>query len=557
MKKIWQIIETNNENIEKISKEYNISTMLASLLVNRKVPENKINTFLNPTRNDFYSPLLMKDMKRAVDRLVKAIKEQEKIIIYGDYDVDGITSIAVLKQYLEERGLVTDYYIPNRLEEGYGLNKEAIEKISKQGYKLMITVDCGISSAEEIEYAKELGIETIVTDHHEPPEQIPNTIAVINPKRKDCEYPCKVLAGVGVVFKFIQAINIEFKLEEKEFLKYLDLVCIGTISDIVPLLDENRTITNLGMKLLKMTNNIGIKAILKQCGYKEINGATVSFGIAPRINACGRMGYEKDGIELFLSKNINDVEEIAKKLGEYNNKRQEVERKIFEEAKEKVVLDEKAIVLGEENWNHGVIGIVASKLVQEFYKPTVLLCFEEGIGKGSGRSIHGVDLHNILQNTTKYLEHYGGHEMAVGLSLKKENFSDFKKAFQNIIEEMNISDAEPTIFIDNNITLREISVELINEIKKLEPFGEANELPKFMIKNIKIDSIRTLSEGKHIKLTLKEENNIIDAIGFNIGNIIDEYKLGDKVDLVANLEINNFRDEEKVQLNIKDIIHSV
>ena len=557
MRKKWQMIDADSKKIEKIAKKYNISTILATILNNRNIKEDNIEKFLKPTRHDFHNPFLMKDMEKAVERITKAIKDKEKIIIYGDYDVDGITSITVLKSFLEERGLEVAYYIPNRLEEGYGLNIKALDEIIKNKYTLVITVDCGITSIEEIAYAKEKGIDTIVTDHHEVSDAIPEAAAVINPKRKTCKYPCKSLAGVGVVFKLIQALAKEFDLEEKEYLKYLDLVCIGTISDIVPLLDENRTIVKLGMQLLEITKNIGIKAILAQCGYKEINSKTISFGMAPRINACGRMGYAQDGIKLFLTKSESEAIEISNRLGKYNTQRQEMERKIFEEAKDMVNLKEKSIILSSDNWSHGVIGIVASKLVEKYNKPAILVCFEGEMGKGSGRSIFDIDLLGTLKKCSKYIEHYGGHGMAIGITLEKKNFNDFKKCFEKSLENMNIEELVPTIYIDEILTLKEISIDLLKEFKQLEPFGEGNEIPKFLIKDLKIDSIRTLSEGKHLKLTLKNESGIIDAIGFNLGSIANEYRLGDKIDVIANLEINSFRNEEKVQLNIKDVMKSL
>ena len=319
MNKKWECLEANKEKVKKISEEYNISSLLAKILVNKNIVEKEqINLFLNPTRHDFHDPFLMPDMEIAVERIIKAIENKEKILIYGDYDVDGITSITVLKKFLLERGAIVSQYIPNRLDEGYGLNKEAIEKIVKDGNTLMITVDCGISAIEEIEYANSLGIETVVTDHHEASETIPNALAVIDAKRKDSKYPFRELAGVGVAFKLIQAIGQKLELEEKEYLKYLDIVCVGTISDIVPLVNENRVIAKLGLKLVEVTKNIGLKTLLEASGYRKIDSNTISFGLAPRINACGRMGKEQEALKLFLTDNKEEATEIAKKLNDYN-----------------------------------------------------------------------------------------------------------------------------------------------------------------------------------------------------------------------------------------------
>lgn len=560
MKKKWEFYDNDEEKIDNLSKKHNISKLLARVLTNRNISDDEINVFLNPTRNDFHDPYLLPDMKKAVDRITKAIEDKQKIMIYGDYDVDGITSITVLKRFLEERGVEVGYYIPNRLDEGYGLNKEAIDKINEQGYKLMITVDCGISGIDEIEYSNSLGIETIVTDHHEPLDELPTAIAIVDAKRKDNEYPFRGLAGVGVVFKLIQAIGIRLNLEEKEYLKYLDIVCIGTISDIVPLVDENRVISKLGLKLIEVTKNVGLKSLIKAIEYKNINSVTVSFGIAPRINACGRMGYQEEALKLFLTDNIVEAEQITSKLNKYNLDRQSKEKTIYEEALKKLENEDdnkNTIVLAGEGWHHGVIGIVASKLTEKFFKPTILLSFEGDIAKGSGRSVPGFDLHTALCDTSKYLEKYGGHEMAVGLSLNKNNLEKFKEEFENIAIQKGVNKITPIIKVDAQITYQDINSEEVKELKKLEPFGEANKMPIFMYKNLKIDSIRALSEGKHLKLTLKDESNVINAIGFNMGNLSDEYLIGDKVDVVGTLETNTYNGIETIQINLKDIMKSI
>ncbi len=558
MNKKWEFYNQNQEKVKELVENFNISELLATVLVNRNITENKdVELFLNPTRNDFHDSYLMPDMKKAVDRIIKAINNNEKTIIYGDYDVDGITSITVLAKFLKERGLDVGYYIPNRLDEGYGLNKEAIKKIAEDGYKLIITVDCGISGTEEIDYAYNLGMEVIITDHHEPLKKLPKALAIIDCKRKDNKYPFNSLAGVGVAFKLIQAISKELKLDEKEYLKYLDIVCIGTISDIVPLVDENRVIAKLGLKLIEKTRCPGIVALLNASGYKEVNSNTISFGIAPRINACGRMGYERDALDLFLTENIVQANRITEMLNEYNRKRQEIEKRIFEEALLKINkenLDKSnVIVLGGENWHHGVIGIVASKITELFYKPTILICFDGDEGKGSGRSIPGFDLHGALCSLNKYLEKYGGHEMAVGLSLNKSNFEDFKNNLEEVAKESHTENLVPVIKIDKEINIKEITTENVKSLKLLEPFGESNKTPIFIYKNLRIDSIRALSEGKHLKLTLRDGNTIINAIGFNMGNYAEEYLIGDKIDVIGVLEINTFNDVESVQINLKDI----
>lgn len=557
MNKKWEYYEQNSEKIEELMNKFNISELVAKVLINRGIlDDEEIKIFLNPTRKDFHNPYLLKDMEVAVNRIQKALEKNEKVIIYGDYDVDGITSITVLKRFLLERGLDVGYYIPNRLNEGYGLNKKAIDEIANQNYTLMITVDCGISGMEEIEYANSLGIETIVTDHHEPLEELPNALAIVNPKRKDSGYPFRGLAGVGVVFKLIQAISIKMNLEEKDYLKYLDIVCVGTISDIVPLVNENRVIASLGLKLVEVTKNVGLKELLKASKYKKIDSNAVSFGIAPRINACGRMGHAEKALKLFLTNNIVEAANITEELNEYNTERQNTEKRIFEEALENIKqgeIDSKAIILSGDNWHHGVIGIVSSKITEMFYKPSILICFEGNDGKGSGRSVMGFDLHDALCKTSKYLQKYGGHEMAVGLSLKKEQFNDFKVAFEELVKESNLDEIQPVIKIDAEINSTHLNKDIINSLNLLEPFGEANKMPIFEYKGLKIDSIRALSNGKHLKMTLKDGNIWIDAIGFNMGNLAEEYLIGEKVDVVCVLEINSYNNIEKIQLNLKDI----
>ena len=563
MNKKWQIFEPDKNKIEEIKSKYKVNQLLATILANRNIlKEEDIRLFLNPTRNDFYNPFLITDMDIAVNRIIKAIENKENITIYGDYDVDGITSITVLKSFLNDIGVETNTYIPNRLIEGYGLNKEAIDKISKKGCNLMITVDCGISAIEEIEYANSLGIETIITDHHEAGNEIPKAIAVIDNKRKDSKYPFRELAGVGVVFKLIQAIGITLKLKEESYLKYLDIVCIGTISDIVPLVDENRVIAKLGLLLVAQTKNIGLRSIINSSGYNKIDSNTISFGVAPRINACGRMGKAEEALELFLSKDKNEVNELTNKLNEHNRKRQETEKTIFENAVEKIKeehLDEnKAIIVGGENWHHGVIGIVSSKITEMYFKPSILFSFEEdGIGKGSGRSIPGFDLHETLMKCSDTIEKFGGHSMAVGITVKKDNLEKFKKEFEQIATQSKIDEIIPIINIDAKVDLSDIDKEMVESLKQLEPFGEANKMPVFAFKNLKIDSIRALSEGKHLKLTLKDNNYIINAIGFNIGYLANEYRIGDKIDVAGVLEINTFNGVDNLQINIKDIMKSI
>lgn len=558
MIKKWEIYDSNEQKVKEICDKYNLNKIIGKIIVNRNVTSDEdVRIFITPTRDDFHDPFLFKGMDIAVDRILQVINNKEKIIIYGDYDVDGITSTTVLKKYLQERGGIVNTYIPNRLNEGYGLNKEAIKKIKEMGTDLIITVDCGISGIEEVKYAKELGIEVIVTDHHEVGEVLPDALAVIDAKRKDNTYPFNLLAGVGVVFKVIQAISIKLNLKAEEYLKYLDLVCVGTISDIVPLEGENRTIAKLGLMLIRVTKNLGLRELIKSSGYKEIDSNTISFGVAPRINACGRMGHEEEALKLFLAETKEEAVEVTKKLNEYNTLRQNTEKAIYEDAVSKIekenIENKNSIIVGGYNWHHGVIGIVSSKVTEKYYKPSILLCFEDRIAKGSGRSIQGFDLYEGLTKCSELLDKFGGHAMAVGLTLNKENFENFKDKFEKIAEEANIKEMVPTIYIDEEVKLKDISMDLVKSLSVLEPFGEANKVPLFLIKNLKIDSIRALSEGRHLKLSLRDESVVINAIGFDIGNLAEEYKIGDKIDVVGTLEINSFNGFSSIQINIKDI----
>ncbi len=561
MNKSWQYYETNDELVEQISNKFNINKLLAQILINKGITEeNEIEIFLNPKRNNFYDPFLMPDMEKAINRIISAIQNKEKILIYGDYDVDGITSTTVLKKFLEERGANPEYHIPNRLKEGYGLNKQAIEEIAKRGTQLMITVDCGISAIEETEFAKSLGIETIITDHHEPGDILPNAYAIIDAKIKTNKYPFNQLAGVGVVFKVIQAISIKLGLEEKEYLKYLDLVCLGTISDIVPLIDENRVIAKLGLKLVNVTKNLGLKTLLISSGYKIADSNTISFGIAPRINACGRMGFAEQALQLLLSNENEQVIELARKLNEYNKERQEKEKEIFEEAIKQIDKVEErnpAIILAGIGWHHGVTGIVSSKITEIYFKPSILIGFEGEEGKGSGRSIPGIDLHEAILKCNNKLERFGGHAMAIGLSIERKNFESFKKELNEYLRKKDINQIKQIIMIDAIANLKDISLKTVEELKLLEPFGEVNRMPIFCFKNLKIESIRALTEGKHLKINLRDDNMLISAIGFNMGEKSTEYKLGDRVDVVGALEINEYNGMKSIQLNLKDIMKSL
>ena len=602
MSKKWILKEQINANrADEIDKKFHTGEIVSKIICNMNFKDDEeIKKFLNPKRSDFYDPFLMPDMEKAVDRIEKAIQNREDILIYGDYDADGVTSTTVLKRFFSTIKINVKTYIPNRLEEGYGLNKNAIKKIADEGINLIITVDCGITAVEETKYAKELGMDVIITDHHEPADEIPNeAVAVIDCKRKESTYPFRELCGCGVAFKLTQALCKRLNLNENNALKYLDLVCVGTISDVVPLVDENRVIAKLGLMLLKQTKNLGLKYIINNAHFKDLNSTSVAFGITPRINACGRLGHQDEALELFTTDDENKAKELAEKVNLYNAKRQEEEKRIYEEAlemleeetakkfenktqydeieqankidkeaknepleqtnaKNSITVKEKCIILGKENWNSGIIGIVSSRITEKFYKPSILICFDEENAKGSGRSIDGFDLHKALMDCSKYLTNFGGHSQAAGLSLKTNDFENFKEMFEKYAEK-NIDDESliQKIEIDLEVNKNQINIENVENLKLLEPFGQSNEEPIFIYKNLEIQSIRTLSDGKHLKLFLKDSSKegkifYMDSIGFNLGERQDEIKVGDKIDIVGNLSINEYNNLKSVQFILRD-----
>jgi single-stranded-DNA-specific exonuclease recJ len=556
----WIVKEINNEKVELLKEKFNLSNLVAKILSNRNIlgremQEDDIKKFLNPTRDDFYDPFLLPDMEQAVERIEQAINNNEKILIYGDYDADGITSTTILIKFFKEIGVEVDKYIPNRLEEGYGINNKALEEIKNRGIDLIITVDTGITANDQVKYANELGLDVIITDHHEPSDEIPKAVAVIDAKRKNNQYPFNQLAGCGIAFKLTQAISIKRKLDPSKYLKNLDIVSIGTISDLVPLVDENRVIVKLGLMLVKQTKNIGLRKLLLKSQLKEVDSTSISFGITPRINAAGRLGNQYDALNLFITEDVKEAERLSEVLNSYNIERQKIGNKIYEEAISQLKDEEKnCIILGKEDWHHGVIGIVSSKITEKFNKPSILLCFENNIAKGSGRSVPGFDLYKAISSTKEYLLGFGGHTMACGLSLTVENFEKFKKEITKYIDEnLDISKLEKEIYIDEILTIDDLDIEEIKELKSLEPFGEENQEPIIMYENVEINGIRTLSENKHLKLSLKKNDKIIDAIGFNLGELAEKYKIGDTIDIVGNIEINSFNGKDLIQIRLIDI----
>lgn len=560
LKKKWLLKEFDKSRVLEISRTFGISPLTSIVLYNRGVRENEqIKNFLSKDLGTMYDPFLMRDMDKAVKRINAAKEAGEKITIYGDYDVDGITAIAILYKYLAGLGIDVDYYVPDRMQEGYGVNRDALDKIKTRGSSLIITVDTGITAVEECEYATEIGLDVIVTDHHECKERIPDVYAAIDPKREDCKYPFKSLAGVGVVFKLIQALDKNSSLFEL-MEDYADLMCLGTVADISPLVDENRVIVTEGLKRFKRTKNVGLKALIDvSTNGKAITTSTIGYIIAPRINASGRLGCASRSVELFLTDDEENALKLANSLCEENSLRQQTEQKMFKEALEYIeehpeVKEDKIIVIPHENWHHGIVGIVSSKITEKFYKPSILFAIDGDEAKGSGRSVSGFNLFGALESCSDLLEKFGGHELAAGLTIKSSNIEEFRKKINEYSKDkISESMLVPTVMLDAAIKVPYITIDTVHDINRLQPFGVDNPTPAFAVRNIKIHKISVMSEGKHLRMTLLKEGKYLDAVGFGMGEYYHHLEEGDFIDVAFALDINDYKGFQNVQLILKDI----
>ena len=551
----------NPEDIMSLAKELSLPPIVISLLASRGISD--IKRFLNADFGELYDPFLMKDAEGAAERIIKAIKNKEKITVYGDYDVDGITSTVVLVKFLKSHGADVDYYIPDRLEEGYGINTQAIDVIVKRGTNLLVTVDCGITAVDEVCYAKQKGLEVIVTDHHECKDRLPEALFVINPKQPGCNYPFKKLAGVGVVFKLVQAITLKLKFHMKELIEeYIDLVALGTVADVMPLEDENRIIVKNGLKHLRYSSNYGIRALLKIADIKTnvVTTSAVGFGLAPRINAAGRMGDPESAVSLMLSTDDTEALKYAMLLEEENKQRQAIENGIYDKAIEIIkqnpdMENDYVLVLDHDEWHHGIIGIVASKLSERYNKPCILISTDEaGRGKGSGRSIKGFNLFEALCKSSDKLIKFGGHELAAGLGIEKDKISEFRKEINGYAKEiLSDDDFTPVLMIDAELPAQYLNLNTAEKLCVLEPYGMGNPSPVFYTPDMTVMSIRTLSEGRHLKMTLVKNDMFIDVIGFGLGQKAKNIKQRDKIDIVYNLDINIYRGERQAQLQLRDL----
>jgi len=562
LNKRWTTYNKNMENLEEIMDEFQASELIARAMINRGVDTvQKARVFLNADLGFLHDSYLLKGMDKAVEIILNAVKRKDKICVYGDYDVDGITSTAVMIRALGKLGADAVYYIPNRIEEGYGLNIGSMDKIKELGVSLVITVDCGIRSNEVIEYARSLGMEVIVTDHHECEGELPNALSIVNPHQYDCSYPNKGLAGVGVAYKLISALleRAGYGNSSEEF---LDIVSIGTIADVVPLLEENRVIVKNGLKRIRNTKNEGIKALLEVCGLsgKELNAYNVAFMLAPRINAAGRIADATECVELLLTDDSSRAIEIARKLDSDNRERQAIENEILNDAAaiiEKTidVEKERVLVLCNENWHMGVVGIVASRLVDRFYLPAFIMSQDGELSKGSARSIPGFNVFEAMSRHSELFEKYGGHEMAAGFTIRTERIDALRKSMNLEFENAMGKDKHlPEILVDYKLAPGDITLDAVRQFKLLEPYGTGNPSPLFVYRGLKVLSSRAVGNGsKHLSLMVFDGVNEIKCIAYNLGDMQKVLSIGKKIDIICSVENNIWNNIESVQLNIKDI----
>jgi single-stranded-DNA-specific exonuclease len=561
---VWKLKKSEkNQQIGSL-----VHPVIRQLLFQRGLnSEEEMSIFLTPQyERDIHDPFLFSEMKKVVERLGKALKNKEKVAIFGDYDADGITSTIILQETLFEIGFVPEIYIPDKRTEGYGLNQAALDGFKTKNISLIITVDCGIANAEEIEYANSIGIDVIVVDHHHIPERLPEAFAIINPHMENCGYPFKNLAGVGVAFKLVQALYAQFlskKIEQSKWL--LDLVAIGTVADCVPLIGENRAIVAFGLVVLSKTKRVGLEELF-QVGRIEIDehhfprAEQISFQIAPRINAAGRMDHANIAYNLLVEKNRVKARGLALELESKNQERQKATARVVEEVRAlaKNQFKEKKLIFAEsEHFPIGVVGLAAGKIAEEFYKPTVILQKDDKTSRGSLRSIPELSIISALEKCSKWLIKFGGHHQAAGILLQNENLKSFYECLDNVIEkELQDRELTPFTHIEMEIKTQEIDMEIAEVIQKLEPFGSGNPEPVFMMKKMIIHELKTVgSDGKHLKLFLRSKDGspkVFEAIGFRLAKLFP-LKNGDEIDIIFTINLDNWNGNRKLQLKMADI----
>lgn len=560
----WELVESRaHEEIEGLSRSTNIPYTIARILMNRGIdtPES-VDRFFNPLSAHLHDPFLMLDMDKAVDRIIKALERRERIAIYGDYDVDGITSASMLYLFLKDLGGDVLAYIPDRQNEGYGISELGILELERSGASLIVSVDCGITSVKEAQFAKSRGLELIITDHHEPGLSIPEAHAVCDPKRAGCEYPFKELSGVGVAYKIAQGLIAKLKLDPEYAEKYLDLVALGSAADIVPLVGENRVFVKLGLEKINNLPEVGIASLIEIASLKngKIEVGDIVFGIAPRINAVGRLGSALRAVKLLTTRDKTISREIAAVLEEENRRRKDIDNATLEEAMAEIreTLDppnSRSIVLSRQGWHPGVIGIVASRLIERFYRPTVMITIENGVGKGSARAIAKFDIYLALKACSDLLLQFGGHKYAAGLTIAEANIPEFKRRFEEICQEMiPEDDLIPKIKIEGEISLDEITPEVVATLKRFAPFGPKNNRPNFFSRGMEVLDVPRIVGTNHLKFRAGQGGVSFEAIGFNLGDRISRfYNGGRPLELVYAIEENDFNNRRTVQLRIKDL----
>ncbi|BEP29120.1 single-stranded-DNA-specific exonuclease RecJ [Helicovermis profundi] len=555
---LWQ--EKNKENIGLLN-DVTLTNVTKRVLENKGLIKKEIvDKFLHPTLSKLYDPFLLNGMDKVTSRIAEAIKSKEKICIYGDYDVDGITSISIFLKYFQKINYEAIFYIPDREKEGYGINSLALENIKNKGVSLVISVDCGITSVKEADFAKTIGLDLIITDHHNPQEEIPNSYEVINPKRTDCSYPFDMLCGAGIVFKIVQALlKDEFNLFVNEI---IDLAAFGTVSDIAPLVDENRIITKVGLDVLNNTSNIGLKELIdiSELTNKKINAGHIGFILAPKINASGRIGNPRLAVELLTTNSKKRAKEIARELTQLNKERQNREKLIVEEALKYIdenldPINEKILVVKGENWHTGIVGIVSSKISEKYYKPSIILNEENGILKGSARSVGDFDLFSALDSVKELFLKFGGHKQAAGLSMESINYEKLRIGVNNFADlEMKETDIIPKIKYDMSLLSKDINYKVLDELELLEPFGMGNSKPIFIYNNLNIDQFKCIGKEKnHLKITVHDEKRVYDSLGFSMAEKAELLRTNQSVNLAFSMERNNFRGVETIQFILKDI----
>jgi len=558
--------EQQTEIKNRLAEELNISPILAQLLVQRDIfTYEDARQFFRPDLSMLHDPFLMKDMDVAVKRLTKAMQRNEKILVYGDYDVDGTTSVSLVYKFLKQYYVNIDFYIPDRYNEGYGISYQGINYAAENEFRLIIALDCGIKAVEKVRYALDLGVDFIICDHHTPDAELPPAVAILNPKRNDCSYPYKHLSGCGVGFKLLQAFSQINNIDFSQLTPLLDLVALSIASDIVPITGENRILAYYGLKQINSNPCIGLKGIIDVCGLadKELSISDIVFKIGPRINASGRMKLATEAVQLLISRDQAFVKEKSDTINEYNNDRKDLDKNITDEAIAVIKSDQafeqrKSIVVYKPDWHKGVIGIVASRLSEEYYKPSIVLTKSNGLASGSARSVPGFDIYKAIDSCRDLLENFGGHMYAAGLSLKTENIDAFSERFEKFVQE-NILEEQtyPQIDIDALLQFKDITPKFFRVLKQFGPFGPGNMKPVFASKNVVDFGTSRLvgKEQEHLKMELVDSSseNVMNGIAFRMHEYNDHLKSLQPLDICYTLEENTFNGNTSIQLMIKDI----